>query len=153
MIDSISDQACIVGIGHTEYSKDSGRSELKLACEAIGAAIEDAGLTPADIDSIAKYTMDNNDPIDSTRNLGIPHLRYFGEVAYGGGGPVGTIMLAAMAVATGQAKAVVAFRAMSERSGRGTPRVGICTCTAPSRATSPKSHSPAGTMRITIRTR
>jgi acetyl-CoA acetyltransferase len=124
-MESIHDQACIVGIGHTEYSKDSGRSELKLACEAIGAAIADAGLKPSDIDGIAKYTMDNNDPIDIARNLGIPHLRYFAEVAYGGGGgPVGTIMLAAMAVATGQAKAVVAFRAMNERSGRGTPRFG-----------------------------
>ena len=111
-MESISDQTCIVGIGHTEYSRDSGRSELKLACEAIAAAIADAGLTPADIDGITKYTMDNNDPIDIARNLGMPELRYFAEVNYGGGGgPVGTIMLAAMAVATGQAKAVVAFRA------------------------------------------
>ncbi len=124
-MDSIHDQACIVGIGHTEYSRDSGRSELKLACEAIGAAIADAGLTPADIDGIAKYTMDNNDAVEIARCLGIPQLRFFGEVAYGGGGgPVGTVMLAAMAVATGQAKAVVAFRAMNERSGRGTPRFG-----------------------------
>lgn len=124
-MDSICDRACLVGIGHTEYSRDSGRSELKLACEAIGAAIADAGLRPADIDGIAKYTMDNNDPIDIARCLGIPQLRFFGEVAYGGGGgPVGTVMLAAMAVATGQAKAVVAFRAMNERSGRGTPRFG-----------------------------
>ena len=124
-MESISDRTCIVGIGHTEYSRDSGRSELKLACEAIGAAIKDAGLTPADIDGITKYTMDNNDPIDIARSLGIPELRFFAEVAYGGGGgPVGTVMLAAMAVATGQAKAVVAFRAMNERSGRGTPRFG-----------------------------
>ncbi len=124
-MDSIHDQACIVGIGHTEYSKDSGRSELKLACEAIGAAIADAGLTVADIDGITKFTMDNNDPIDIARSLGIPHLRFASEVAYGGGGgPVGTILMAAMAVATGQAKAVVAFRAMNERSGRGTPRFG-----------------------------
>ena len=124
-MDSISDQACIVGIGHTEYSKDSGRSELKLACESIGAAIEDAGLTPADIDGITKYTMDNNDVVDISRSLGIPHLRFFSEVAYGGGGgPLGTILLAAMAVATGQANAVVAFRAMNERSGRGTSRFG-----------------------------
>ncbi len=122
---SISDRACIVGIGHTEYSKDSGRSELKLACEAISAAMADAGLAAGDIDGITKYTMDNNDPIDIARNLGLPELRFFGEVAYGGGGgPVGTVMLAAMAVATGQAKAVVAFRAMNERSGRGTPRFG-----------------------------
>ena len=124
-MDSIHDQACIVGIGHTEYSRDSGRSELKLACEAISAALADAGLTPADVDGIAKYTMDNNDVVDIARALGIPQLRFFGEVAYGGGGgPVGTVMLAAMAVATGQAKAVIAFRAMNERSCRGTPRFG-----------------------------
>lgn len=124
-MESLSGRASIVGIGHTEYSKDSGRSELKLACEAITAALADAGMCAADIDGITKYTMDNNDPVDIARNLGMPELRFFAEVAYGGGGgPVGTIMLAAMAVATGQAKAVVAFRAMNERSGRGTPRFG-----------------------------
>ena len=122
---SISNRTSIVGIGHTEYSKDSGRSELKLACEAIGAALSDAGLEPRDVDGITKFTMDNNDPIDIARNLGIPELRFTAEVAYGGGGgPLGTVLLAAMAVATGQAKAVVAFRAMNERSGRGTPRFG-----------------------------
>lgn len=121
----LSDKTAIVGIGHTEYSRDSGRSELTLACEAISAAIADAGLTPADIDGITKFTMDNNDPVDIARNLGIPELRCAGEVNYGGGGgPMGTILQAAMAVATGQAKAVVAFRAMNERSGRGTPRFG-----------------------------
>lgn len=119
------DRTAIVGIGHTEYSRDSGRSELSLACEAIRAAVEDAGLRLADIDGFTKYTMDNNDPIDLARNLGIPRLRYFAEVNYGGaGGPVGSILLAAIAVATGQADAVVAFRAMNERSGRGTPRLG-----------------------------
>jgi len=124
-MESIRDKTCIAGIGHTEYSKDSGRSELKLACEAIGAAIEDAGLKPADIDGITKYTMDNNDAVEIARSLGIPELRFFSEVAYGGGGgPLGTVLLAAMAVATGQAKAVVAFRAMNERSGRGTARFG-----------------------------
>ncbi|MGR9089143.1 MAG: thiolase C-terminal domain-containing protein [Gammaproteobacteria bacterium] len=133
---SLRDTTCIVGIGHTEYSKDSGRSELKLACEAIGAAIEDAGLTPADIDGITKYTMDNNDAVDIARSLGIPELRFFSEVAYGGGGgPLGTVMLAAMAVATGQAKAVVAFRAMNERSGRGTARFGQASTAAGARST------------------
>ncbi len=121
----LGDHASIVGIGHTEYSKDSGRSELHLACEAIGAAIADAGLTPAEVDGITKFTMDNNDPIEIARNLGLGPLRFFAECGYtGGGGPVGTILLAAMAVATGQARAVVAFRAMNERSGRGTRRLG-----------------------------
>ena len=35
----------IAGIGATEFSKESGRSELKLAVEAVRAALDDAGLT------------------------------------------------------------------------------------------------------------
>ena len=98
---------------------------MSLAVEAIRNAIADAGLKPSDIDDIAKYSMDNNSEIDIAANLGIPALRFFGEVGYGGGGgPVGSVMLGAMAVATGMANCVVAFRAMNERSGRGTPRYG-----------------------------
>ena len=37
----------VAGIGQTEFSKSSGRSELQLAAEATRAAILDAGLTPA----------------------------------------------------------------------------------------------------------
>lgn len=122
---TLKDKTAIVGIGHTEYSRDSGRSEMSLAVEAIRNAITDAGLKPSDIDGIAKYTMDNNSEIDIAANLGIPALRFFGEVGYGGGGgPVGSVLLGAMAVATGMANCVVAFRAMNERSGRGTPRYG-----------------------------
>ena len=33
--DNLSRKAAIVGIGATEFSKDSGRSELRLAVEAI----------------------------------------------------------------------------------------------------------------------
>ena len=74
---SIRDQACIVGVGHTEYSSESGRSEMRLACEAIRAAIDDAGLEPDSIDGIVKYTYDNNDPILIAKNLGIPRLNFF----------------------------------------------------------------------------
>ena len=36
---TLSGKAAIVGIGATEFSKDSGRSELRLAAEAVRAAI------------------------------------------------------------------------------------------------------------------
>jgi acetyl-CoA acetyltransferase len=122
---TLNDQACIVGLGHTEYSKDSGRSEMRLACEAVRQAVEDAGLQTADIDGIVTYSMDHNDPVALARNLGMLRLHYFATMPYGGGGgPVGTVLLAAMAVATGQANHVVVFRAMNGRSGRGTPRLG-----------------------------
>ena len=36
---TLKNEAAIVGIGQTEFSKNSGRSELQLACEAVNAAI------------------------------------------------------------------------------------------------------------------
>ena len=43
----LSGKAAIVGIGATDFSKNSGRSELRLAAEAVLDALDDAGLTPA----------------------------------------------------------------------------------------------------------
>jgi acetyl-CoA acetyltransferase len=110
--------AAIAGIGATEFSKESGRSELRLAIEAVRAALDDAGLTPADVDGMVTFTMDNNPEIEVARNLGVGDLTFFSRVHYGGGAACGTIHQAAMAVATGAASVVVAYRAFNERSGR-----------------------------------
>ena len=48
----------IAGIGETAFSRDSGRSELGLASEAIRAAVADAGLELADVDGIISYSID-----------------------------------------------------------------------------------------------
>jgi acetyl-CoA acetyltransferase len=115
---SRTDKAAIAGIGATEFSKESRRSELRLAAEACLAAIRDAGLTPADIDGLVTFTQDANSEIAVARELGVPGLRFFSRVDYGGGAACGTVAHAAMAVATGQARAVVCYRAFNERSGR-----------------------------------
>ena len=112
----IGDRAAIAGIGATEFSKDSGRSELRLAVEAIGAALEDAGLRPEDVDGMATFTMDNNPEIEVNRSLGGGDLRFFSRTHYGGGAACAPILHAAMAVATGVAEVVVCYRAMNERS-------------------------------------
>ncbi|MPY78099.1 MAG: lipid-transfer protein [Actinophytocola sp.] len=114
---SISGQAAIVGIGATEFSKDSGRSELRLASEAVRAALADAGLEPADVDGLVTFTMDANAEIAVARELGIGELRFFSRIGYGGGAAAATVQQAAMAVATGTADVVVAYRAFNERSG------------------------------------
>ena len=111
-------KAAIVGIGATEFSKDSGRSEMSLASEAVAAAIADSGLSPSDIDGMVTYSTDNNPDIEIARHVGIGSLRHFSRVHYGGGAACGTIVMAAMAVATGVADAVVCYRAFNERSGR-----------------------------------
>ncbi len=118
MSNQLGNKTAIVGIGATEFSKDSGRSEMKLACEAVLAAIQDAGLKPSDIDGMVTYSADNNPEIEIARHLGIGELRHFSRVHYGGGAACGTIELAAMAVATGVADYVVCYRAFNERSGR-----------------------------------
>ena len=50
----LSGKAAIVGIGATDFSKNSGRSELRLAAEAVLDALDDAGLTPADVDGLTR---------------------------------------------------------------------------------------------------
>ncbi|MFE4454550.1 lipid-transfer protein [Streptomyces sp. NPDC056796] len=109
--------AVIAGIGATEFSKNSGRSELQLACEAVLAALTDAGLTPADVDGLVTFTADTSGEIHVARNTGMGELTFFSRVGYGGGAGCGTVRQAAMAVATGAAEVVVCYRAFNERSG------------------------------------
>jgi len=108
----------IAGIGATEFSKDSGRSELKLAVEAARAALDDAGLTPADVDGMVTFSMDSNAEIAVARELGAGELTFFSLIGYGGGAACATVHQAAMAVATGAASVVICYRALNERSGR-----------------------------------
>ena len=66
-----SGKAAIVGIGATDFSKNSGRSELRLAAEAVLDALDDAGLSPADVDGLTTFTMDSNTEIAVARATGI----------------------------------------------------------------------------------
>lgn len=113
----LSRRAAIVGIGATDFSKDSGRSELRLAAEAVTAALADAGLTPADVDGLTTFTMDTNTQAAVARATGISSLKFFSNIPFGGGAAAATVQQAAMAVATGVADVVVAYRAFNERSG------------------------------------
>ncbi len=119
----IRNNVALVGIGATEFSKDSARSECQMACEAIRDAVEDAGLKIEDIDGLVKFAMDYTDEMHIVSALGIPDLNYFGECGWGGGASCATILHAATAVATGAASYVVCYRGMNERSGRRYGRV------------------------------
>ena len=109
--------AVIAGIGATEFSKNSGRSELRLAAEAVLAALADAGLAPRDVDGMSTFTMETNPENMVARTLGIPELTFFSRIPHGGGGACAPVQQAAMAVATGIASVVVCYRAFNERSG------------------------------------
>jgi acetyl-CoA acetyltransferase len=115
-VSGLSGTAAIAGIGATEFSKQSGRSELQLSVEAVRAAIADAGLSVSDIDGLTTFTMDTSSEIAVARELGVPELRFFSRINYGGGAACATVQQAAMAVATGVADVVVCYRGFNERS-------------------------------------
>lgn len=110
-------QTAIVGIGATEFSKDSGRSELQLAAEAVRAAVQDAGLQPDEVHGLTTFTMETSSEIAVARTAGLGELTFFSKIGYGGGAACATVQQASMAVATGVADVVVCYRAFNERSG------------------------------------
>jgi acetyl-CoA acetyltransferase len=127
----LSGRAAVVGIGATEFSKDSGRSELQLAAECVRAALSDAGLTAVDVDGMVTFTMDANAEVAVARELGVPELRFFSRIPYGGGAACATVQQAAMAVSTGVADVVVCYRAFNERSGQRFGQVSQAALTQP----------------------
>ena len=109
-------QTAIAGIGATEFSKDSGRSTLRLAVECAEAAIRDAGLRPEQIDGMVNFTVEENPEIEVARNLGIEELTHFSRMHHSGGAACATIHGAAMAVHSGACNYALVYRAFNERS-------------------------------------
>jgi acetyl-CoA acetyltransferase len=127
----LSRRTAIAGIGQTEFSKESGRSELQLACESVKAALDDAGLGAGDVDGLVTFTLDSNEEMEVGRALGVDEVRFFTRVPYGGGAAAATVLQAAMAVATGIADVVVVYRAFNERSGMRFGNIGGSMSTMP----------------------
>src|ERR1700729_54380 len=114
---AFSGRVAIAGIGATEFSKDSGRSELRLAVEAVDLALRDAGIAPSEVGGMVSFSSDTNPDIDIARSLGIGDLTFFSRIHYGGGAACATVQQAALAVSSGVADVVVCYRAFNERSG------------------------------------
>jgi acetyl-CoA acetyltransferase len=115
---SLRDKAAVVGIGQTEYSKESGRTELALACEAIAKAAQDAGIDVAEIDGLVRYDMDTVDEVALTSHAGLKNLSWMSHTGYGGTGGNAVVAHAAAAIASGMANTVVCYRSLNERSGK-----------------------------------
>ena len=99
-------------MAHTAFSNQGlPDTELSLACQAISAAIDDAGLKPSEVDGLSMFSMEGGREVEVARNLGLGGITFFCEVGYGGGAGCGTVGHAAMAVATGQCEVAVAWRA------------------------------------------
>ncbi|HET6954632.1 MAG TPA: hypothetical protein VFI47_29985, partial [Acidimicrobiales bacterium] len=111
-------KVAIVGIGCTEFSRDSGVGVFTLAARAVKAAVEDAGLELADVDGLCTYgTNDSIPPNILAQSLGVQSLSFFVDQFYGGSVSLTMLGQATMALAAGIADCVVCYRALNGRSG------------------------------------
>jgi acetyl-CoA acetyltransferase len=110
-------EAAIAGIGETEFSKESGRSDLRLALEAAKLALGDAGLRPGDVDGIVVPAVVTATAEDLMTHLGIEDLAYSASVVMGGAGPAAAVHHARLAIRAGIARNVLIAFGHNGRSG------------------------------------
>jgi acetyl-CoA acetyltransferase len=99
----IRNQVAVAGVGHTTYGKLPEYNPYDLGMIALDAALEDAGLTTADIDGLVVCRIPDYQLFAQTAGLDVR----FGMVTPGQGRMSGpTIQLGAMAIASGVANTV-----------------------------------------------
>ena len=103
----------IAGVGETEYLRGSGVTTRALATRAIRAALDDAGLSTADVDGMLSYSYNDSTPSPTIAgDLGI-RLNFHMDV-YGGGSSTEALVGIAMGVIeAGMCRTVVIYRAMN----------------------------------------
>ena len=103
----------ICGVGETDYMRGSKYSTRSLATWAVKNAMDDAGLTAADIDGMLSYS--GNDSTFSTfvaGDLGI-RLNFYMDVHGGGSSTEALVGIATGVIEAGMCNTVAIFRAMN----------------------------------------
>jgi 17-hydroxy-3-oxo-4-pregnene-20-carboxyl-CoA lyase len=118
MTDSFRGKVAVAGVGETDYSRNSGRSELTLSLQAIHAALEDCGLTAKDVDGLLRWQVDTSSEAEVAASLGVKELRYFGDITQAGNVGAALVANASAAINAGLADVIVIYRGMNGRSGR-----------------------------------
>jgi acetyl-CoA acetyltransferase len=124
-------KAAITGIGKSPIGRRTMRAPNDLLADAALAAIADAGLTRDDIDGVTTYPGRQSGDSGQAPVGTVEAINALGlKVRWHSGGPEGAaqasaLMIAAMAVSTGQARHVLVFRCLNESSAQATGRRGI----------------------------
>ena len=113
----MSREACIVGVGETEYSRRSGQSDVRLAARAVVAAFADAGLPTSTIDAVLPAYRDAVSAEEMISTLGLRDVRFTATVQIGGATPVASLGVAKTAIESGAAETAVVFVGRNGCSG------------------------------------
>jgi len=122
--DLVEKQVCITGAAQSEVGRPSNRSALQLTADAALAAIEDAGLTVADIDGIATYPGKFADgggigpvsPAEAAAVIGMDPKWVLSSAE--GHSHLAPVFMGAMAIANGIARHVLVFRTVAQATAR-----------------------------------
>jgi acetyl-CoA acetyltransferase len=112
-------EAAIVGIGRTAYSRNSGVTTLALAREATLNALDDAGLSIADVDGMSTFQIaDSVGTGVLAYSLGLDGLYWNSDTGGGGNVAAQVVADAFWAVEAGACDVAVVYRALNSRSGK-----------------------------------
>jgi acetyl-CoA acetyltransferase len=142
MTEKFEEKSVLSGLGQSQVGRRLGRSGLDLTLEASLAAIEDAGLTRADIDGLCSWPGEVY-VSDGFSGPGVPQvqdalrleLQWF-QAGLEGPGQLGAVVNAMLAIAAGLCNHVLVYRTVTESTSQ----------TGPSRASalpSDTSRAPA----------
>ncbi len=109
----LTDKYCIVGVGETSYSKNSGQTTRAMGAEAIRNAILDAGITAADVNGVLSYHGgDSTMSPEIVADLGI-RPDFYMDCSGGGSSTEALVGLAMGAIEVGMCETVAIFRSMN----------------------------------------
>ena len=123
----VTDEVAIVGVGATPYyfrGESYPQTIQEMACKAILAACEDAGISVKDIDGFAYYSEAGGgygqklSTADFMETLGIPEVTFSATLTSGGGGSAGSVGLARAAILAGDATHVVSLMSLQQAKVR-----------------------------------
>ncbi|CAJ1510686.1 thiolase family protein [[Mycobacterium] burgundiense] len=106
--------AVISGTGISQVKRRSGIAALELTAQAATAAIEDAGLSPADIDGVS--TLGDVPADEAAAHLGLGGVGDLGD-AFGPSGLLQPVVQACDVVAAGRARHVLVYRTVQMMGG------------------------------------
>src|SRR3954469_23146808 len=112
--DALGGRTAICGVGQSPYGRRLGRSAIDLGAEALGAALDDAGLSPGDLDGmLVSFGSPGGADADTLAfSLGL-NLRFYSQTWGHGRFTATCIQHAAMAVRSGMADVVACMAGVS----------------------------------------
>jgi len=110
------DKVCIVGIGNTKYGNFPETDAYGLGAEALDKALKDAGLKLDDIDGVVVNRISSYELFSEI--IGMKNQRFGFQLQAAGRMSAASVMIAAMALHTGQARNIALVYGNNGRSSR-----------------------------------